>query len=315
MAVEVLIREADRKLDMLCTIALSQDSPWFGLSAKGGSVVPGYLYQEGADTFLQMYIQKESFSTGLQNAIKTHSSVIEKKTYYVVAEKLSDSRQIKNLMELFRVPSVITTNSYLFGKELFISFRFHSRFNEQINRALAIITESELETRIAYLGPSPGITSLLEKVNLDTPVSVLRYSLPASENSVIARLSLENDRNGLLELDPRMQTPDSARLILYSTGRINSGLETISDEEFIYESDIKEKYVVDGARLGNSSRIPRIAFFIRLKDGRLEETTFIPTVEADEYVNIFFTIKPDRAGKVPVLELYSPLEEDMWEWL
>lgn len=311
----MLIRDVDRKLDMMCTIALTQDSPWFGLSAKSGSVVPGYLYQEGSDTFLQMYIQKKSFSKGLQNAIKTHSSVVEKKTYYVVSEKLSDSKHMKNLTELFSIPSVITTNSYLFGKELFISFRYHSRFNEKVNKSLAIVTASKLETRIAYLGPSPGITSLLEKVNMDTPVSVVRYSMQASGNSELAKLSLEKDKNGLLELDPRKQTPDAARLILYSNTKIDKGLTTISHDEFIYESDIREKFIVDGARLGNKSRIPRVAFFIRLRDNRLEETTFIPTVEADEYVTAFFTLKPDESGKRPSLELYAPLEPGMWDWL
>ncbi len=311
----MLIRDADRKLDMMCTVALTQDSPWFGLSSRSGTVIPGYLYHEDDSTYLQMYIQKESFSKGLQNAIKTHSSVIEKNTYYIVSEKLSDEKQMANLSEIFKIPSVITTNSYLFGRELFISFRFHSLFNDDVNRALATVTSSELETRIAYLGPSPGLTSLLESVNEDTPVSVVRYSLPIPKDNEVVRMALDKDREGLAELDPRKQTPDQARLILYSNSRIDQGITKISHDDMVYETSIHERFLVEGARLGNESRIPRIAFFIRLRGDRLEDTTFIPTVEADEYVSVFFSIKPDQRGRLPTLELYSRLEHGMWDWL
>lgn len=311
----MLIREVDRKLDMMCTIAITQDTPWFGLTSGSGSVIPGYLYREDEHTFLQMYISKTSLSKGLQTAIRTHGSVVEKKSYYTVSEKISDVKQMTYLAEIMKVPSVITTNSYLLGKELFITFRFHSIFNSRVNRALSAISGSEVESRIDYFGPSPGITRLLENFNADNPVSVVRYTVDLPGSSEIVERALKRDREGIAELDPRNQTMDTSRLILYSNSRIGEGMTPVSHDDMIYESEIHERFIVESTKLGNEFRIPRIAFFVRIRGNRLEDTTFIPTVEADEYLKVLFSIQSEDDSRSPELELYSPFNSDMWKWL
>ncbi len=311
----MLIKDIDRKLDMMCIIAIMQDSPWFILSSRFGTMIPGYLYQEEGKNFLQMYVQRNLLPRGLQTAILSHKTVVQKKTHYVITEAISNEKQMAMVTDLMQIPSVMTTNSYLMGDELFISFRFHSNFTEEVNVALSRINASSGSVRIAFLGPSPGITAVVDRVNSETPVSVVRYSVPLPEDNRIVELALNRDREGLAELDPRKQNINIARLILYSNTRIDDALKPISHDDHVYESDIEDKFMVEGARLGNELRIPRIAFFIRLRGNRLEDTTFIPTVEADEYINVFFSVKPDTGRGKPVLELYSSLEQDMWNWL
>jgi hypothetical protein len=89
----------------------------------------------------------------------------------------------------------------------------------------------------------------------------------------------------------------------------------ISAKDNIYESYVNEKAFVEGRKRGNEARIPRIAFYLTIEDGRLFDTTFVPAAEADEYVSIMMnTLNSDHATH-PLLEYYSELDDEVWEYI
>lgn len=47
--------------------------------------------------------------------------------------------------------------------------------------------------------------------------------------------------------------------------------------------------------------------------GRLFDTTFVPVAEADEYVSILMSLLGEYKAYKPMLEVYSPLKDEVWE--
>ena len=93
------------------------------------------------------------------------------------------------------------------------------------------------------------------------------------------------------------------------------GVRTISRTDNIYETYVSEKSLVEGRKRGNEARIPRIAFFLTIEDGRLMDTTFVPAAEADEYISIMMSMFLDDHSPHPLFEYYSVLDDEAWNWL
>lgn len=311
----MLIKDADRKLEMAITIAITVKSPWFDISSIADQEIPGYLYSNNDRIVYQTYIHRKKVSRGLHSAVMRHTRVAEKSQYYVITEELSRSMDLSSLNAILNIPSVIPTNSYVKGNEMYISFRFHSTFLQEVNSALVPLLSSDLKARIAFLGPSPGIVSILNDINANTAISVVRYTLSIPSDYEIVDLAVKKDREGLAELDPRTQQETLARLILYSNIPLRGNITAISETEMIYEASLQKRFVVESKSLEPGSRIPRIAYFLRISGERVEETVFIPEVEAQDYLNILFGKGSSDPDELPHLEFYSQLNKEMWEWL
>ena len=52
-----------------------------------------------------------------------------------------------------------------------------------------------------------------------------------------------------------------------------------------------------------------------IENDKLQDTTFIPTTEADEYLGIMMHLPAGREQASPLLEYYSEINKELWEWL
>ena len=113
-----------------------------------------------------------------------------------------------------------------------------------------------------------------------------------------------------------MLSEKGVKVILYTEKPVElPGIEVISKEENIYEFYVLQTPLIEGRRLGIEARIPRAAFFMNIENNRLNDITFIPTSEADEFLGIMMHLRTGGAQDFPILEYYSEINNELWDWL
>lgn len=170
--------------------------------------------------------------------------------------------------------------------------------------------------RIVKLTYSSTLRDRLESMNSQTPLAVLRYSMNFPTDNALMKYMADRHPGAIAEIEGRTVTDEGIKILLYTSNPVDAeGVTPISVEDDVYVSYVYEKALVEGRRIGNDARIPRISFLLTIEDGRLYDTTFVPAAEADEYVSIMMNmLKLDHAAH-PLLEYYSELDDEVWEWI
>ncbi|MCL4328967.1 MAG: hypothetical protein M1151_07175 [Candidatus Thermoplasmatota archaeon] len=314
----LLISEVDRKLDKMCVLALHQESPWFRMASRMEKPAPAYIFSESDKTMLQIDYPRDQLRKQDISAIMANPAGMEKRTYLTITERINNVKHFSIVSEIMDLPSVVATNSYLSGQELFVSFRFHRSVQDDLEVHLATLFGINGRARIAYMGKSPGIVSMLDRLNAETPISIVQVSLDLSSENTSDHPMLTAAGSGaeiLGEADLRNSADGGARTIIYSKQRLGIPFPTLSEEDFIYESRTNIATFMEGRRMGNEARIPRLAVFLRVLKDRLVETTFIPTTEAGDYISQLFHMMSTRKKSQLRLEVFSPLQKGAWTWL
>ncbi|MHB8360322.1 MAG: hypothetical protein ACYDAO_10100 [Thermoplasmataceae archaeon] len=310
------ISEAHMKLNRRCIISIKQSNNVFGLLSRMDEDIPVFIFNEDNKTFLQLYFSKNMKSKELLSPILARKDVVEKSSYYSITERINNVEAMKVISELLELPSVAMNNSYIRRDELFIEFRFHSNMSKEINDLLSKAVSMSHNFKIVRLSRPRPLRTRIDEMNKQSPLAVVRYSLPIPHENKLANYLARNYSETVAEIEGRSFTEKGVRVLLYSQTPLDyNELKIISTDDMIYETYIFENSIVEGRKKGNEARIPRIAFFLTIEGDKLIDTTFIPAAEAPEYISIMMSLQIDKQGHHPVLEYYSELDDEVWEWI
>ena len=310
------ISEVHAKLDRRCVIAIRQHTGIFELLVRMDQRIPAYTFTEDEKTFIQLFFPKSGKPAQSMNPILSRKDLVEKRSYYSITERINNFEGMKVIGNLLEAPSVALNDAYLLKDELYLDFRFHRSKLHEINDILSGVIGKNHNFRIVKLTHSRALMDRMKAMHSHTPLAIVRHSIPVpSENPLIKYLS-KNHTDAVAEIEGRSVTDDGVKVLLYTSKPVVAeGVTPISVEDNVYESYVYEKALVEGRKRGNDARIPRIAFFLTIEEGRLLDTTFVPAAEADEYVSIMMNSMMVDHGTHPLLEYYSELDEDVWEWI
>ena len=310
------ISEVHEKLDRRCVIAIKQHSGVFELLARMDQRIPAYTFTEEDRTFIQLFFPKSGRPAPSMNPILSRKDLVEKRSYYSITERINNVEGMKLIGNLLEAPSVALNDAYLLKDELYLDFRFHRSKLHDIDDILSGVIVKNQNFRIVKLTHSRSLKDRIESMHSQTPVAVVRYSMNFPADSSLMKYMADNHPDAVAEIEGRSVTDEGIKILLYTTRAVDTKEVTvISAKDNIYESYVNERALVEGRKRGNEARIPRIAFFLTIEDGRLFDTTFVPAAEADEYVSIMMnTLNSDHATH-PLLEYYSDLDDEVWEWV
>ena len=310
------ISEVHAKLDRRCVIAIRQHSGIFELLARMDQRIPAYTFVEDEKTYIQLFFPKTGKPNQILAPILSRKDLVEKRSYYSISERINNIQGMKVIGDLLEAPSVVLNDAYLLKDELYMDFRFHGSRLHEINDILSGVIGKNHNFRIVKLTHSRTLRDRLQEMHSQTPLAVVRYSVPIPLDNPLMKYMAENHRDVVAEIEGRSVTDEGIKILLYTSKPVEHGMaEAISREDNVYETYVNEKSLVEGRKRGNDARIPRIAFFLNIENGRLFDTTFVPAAEADEYVSIMMNSLMVDHGTHPLLEYYSELDEEVWEWL
>ena len=310
------ISEVHAKLDRRCVIAIRQHTGIFELLARMDQRIPAYTFTEDEKTFIQLFFPKSGKPAQSMNPILSRKDLVEKRSYYSITERINNVEGMKVIGNLLEAPSVALNDAYLLKDELYMDFRFHRSKLHEINDILSGVIGKNQNFRIVSLTHSSSLMERMNSMHRQAPLAVVRYSMNFPSDSTLMKYMADNHPDAVAEIEGRAVTDEGIKVLLYTSKPVVAeGVTPISIEDNIYESYVNEKALVEGRKRGNDARIPRIAFFLTIEEGRLFDTTFVPAAEAEEYVSIMMNSMIVDHGTHPLLEYYSELDEDVWGWL
>ncbi len=281
------ISEVHEKLDRRCVIAIRQHTGIFELLARMDQRIPAYTFTEDEKTFIQIFFPKSGKPAQSMNPILSRKDLVEKRSYYSITERINNVEGMKVIGNLLEAPSVALNDAYLLKDELYLDFRFHRSKLHEINDILAGVIGKNQNFRIVNLTHSRSLMERMNSMHRQAPLAVVRYSMNFSADSTLMKYMADNHLDAVAEIEGRAVTDEGIKVLLYTSKPVVAeGVTPISIEDNIYESYVNEKALVEGRKRGNDARIPRIAFFLTIEEGRLFDTTFVPAAEAEEYVSI-----------------------------
>ena len=310
------ISEVHAKLDRRCVIAIRQHTGIFELLARMDQRIPAYTFTEDEKTFIQLFFPKSGKPAQSMNPILSRKDLVEKRSYYSITERINNVEGMKVIGNLLEAPSVALNDAYLLKDELYMDFRFHRSKLHEINDILSGVIGKNQNFRIVSLTHSSSLMERMNSMHRQAPLAVVRYSMNFPDDSTLMKYMADNHPDAVAEIEGRAVTDEGIKVLLYTSKPVVAeGVTPISVEDNIYESYVYEKALVEGRKRGNDARIPRIAFFLNIENGRLFDTTFVPAAEADEYVSIMMNSLMVDHGTHPLLEYYSDLDNEVWEWM
>jgi hypothetical protein len=316
MVMILKISDGYSRLDRRCVVAILQRGGIFDLMVRLEDIIPAYVFSDSGKAQLQLYFQKSISRTSAINSILSREDVVEKRSYYSLTEKIENKSCTNLINDLISVPSANLSNAYVLKNELFIEFRFHHNKLLEVNSILSKVIGSDSDFRIVTMAISGSLREKLESVNQQTSLSIARFSTTLPEGNEVVSYLRKNHSDVVAEIEGRVLSEKGVKVILYTSKPvIFSGIEVISEEENIYEFYVLQNPLIEARRLGNEARIPRTAFFMTIENDKLQDTTFIPTTEADEFLGIMMHLTAGREQGSPLLEYYSEIDKELWNWL
>ncbi|MCL4332385.1 MAG: hypothetical protein M1148_03500 [Candidatus Thermoplasmatota archaeon] len=310
------ISELDGRIDRRCVIAIKQQDGVFKLLSKNNTVVPTYIFSEDGKLFLQLFFPKTIFSKEQISRTFSQSDLQEKRSYYSVAERINNVTGMKEIGRIFELPSVVVNNSYLLGDEVYIDFRFHSSQRQQVNKILAKFVIPIGNFRLIELSTPNTMRGRLDLIHNQTPVSLIRFSIPNSIDDPVLQYISKHDPDAVVEVENRSLNGKGLKVLVHLSRKLEDGVPNSREiTPFVFETYVDNKILIEARKRANDHRIPRIAFFLSIEGNCLIDTTFVPTSLADEYLDIMMSMT-DFTKDIPIsLDYFSDLRESVWEWL
>jgi hypothetical protein len=309
------ISDIDKKLDMILLLKVRQNTELFDTTANLDIKFPTYIYGVDGKVWISTYVPKGLGGNNIKLLLNKFKAV-EKDNSYVIDSRINNVNDLAIIQKLIELPSVVIGRSDMSKGFLNLYIRFHSSQMDEVSDLLAQYTADTENSRVELLGPSPGIMKVIDIINSEYPISLVTFEYsPEKEDQALAALS--NELGIIAEFKNSSTNDGTLSAILYSDHKIaNSipGLTPISADDNIYEVGIKSTFLSKVRVKANDSHIMRLRYFIRIHDGKIQQSVFIPTASVYEYSSFLYEFAREKDHGL-VIRYIMPYTSAVWEFI
>ena len=312
----MLVRDIDKKLDMRLVLKLRQNIEFFDATNDIDVKLPVYIFRsQDNTTWMSVYFPKDAKNPRISLILKKFKAVSKEDTS-VIDTRINNVKDLAVIEKLMDLPSFVINRSDMSKGFLYVYARFHHSDLPRVSNLLSQYTSDKDNSRVQWLGPSPGIMKIADLVNSEYPISFVTYTVKVSRRTRVL-YELSKEHGIIAEVKNARSKKHGFSVILYSdhdlTGKIN-GVKQISAGDMIYEADIKNRFLELVRDASNKEHIMRMRYFVRPQDGAIDVTVFLPTGSIYEYYSILFEVARNNRTMFTVKTL-MPYSPDVWEFL
>lgn len=96
---------------------------------------------------------------------------------YVVDSRINNLKDLAIIGKLLELPSFVINRADICKGFLNIYSRFHSSQIDAVSDLLAQYTSDSENSRVEWLGPSPGLMYVMDLINSEYPISVVTFDV------------------------------------------------------------------------------------------------------------------------------------------
>ena len=311
----MLVKDIDKKLDVRVVLRLRQRTDFFNSTKELGMTLPAFIYGKEEQTWMSTFFPKSTRNQKI-DLLKLKFNGIELENSIAVDTRINNVKDLAVVNKISDIPSFVINRSDISEGFLNIYGRFHSSQLEAVSNLLADYTADSENSRVDWLGPSPGIMKIMESVNEIYPLSLVSY-----------RVSIDDDEKQYIDLFTEPGIMAEVRNNLYKNGKISvivysdsqlenkyPFLETISSKTGVYQFDVPNRFHNVVRQLANERHIMRNRYFIKHVGNKLEMQVLLPTSTIYEYSSILYEMSRKHRNNIVVTALL-PFTTDIWNFV
>lgn len=310
----MLVRDIDKALDMRLILRVRQNTELFNAISDLRTKLPVFIYGKGSEVWMSTYFPKDSKNQKIDILLKRFRAT-EYENAFVVDTRINNVKDLAIIDKLMKLPSFIINRSDISGGFVNIYARFHRSQLDAVSALLADYTADKENSRVDWLGPSPGITKVMDLINSEYPISLVTYRIPINGDSDQFGSIINSDF--MLEMSNSLMTDGRFSTVLYSSKQIQDdvkGLTPVSPEDGVYMMSMSNSFLADVRNAANTQHIMRVRFFIKPDIESFEATVFLPTSSIYDYYSILFDVARRSGNKLSVKYLL-PYTQNIWEFI
>lgn len=309
----MLVRDIDKRLDMRLVVRLRQNTELFAATANIEKPLPVFIYEEEGITYMSTYFPKQNRTKDLELLFRRFNAE-DKEESCVITTRINNVKDLAIIRKLAELPSMTLNRADMSRGFLNISTRFHSSALDGVSRILSEYATDTQNSRVEWLGPSPGFIDIINFLNSEYPVSVITFEIDDGNSSAN---NLSGAENVLLEVKGS-NSDISFDSILYSephaVNSLPSGVSEISKENGIYGYTFPNRFLQVVRDRSNKAHIIRMRFFVKPVSGKLQVTVFLPTNQVYEYYSILFDAEKSENSSI-VVKYLLPYSGEIWNFV
>ncbi|MEM3676395.1 MAG: hypothetical protein QXV22_05000, partial [Thermoplasmataceae archaeon] len=146
---------------------VKKDLPAHSMMDSKGGVIRVYVERENLDSDSISFLEREGveFSSG----------------NYILKLEMREGTEFDVLREIMSQELLVINATYVSDGWVIVDFRFSSFRYKEVSHVISKYLLRESNFRLIFLGPSPGIFSILNKLNQSIPLSTIIFEAPESE--------------------------------------------------------------------------------------------------------------------------------------
>lgn len=309
----MLVKDIDKRLDMRLVLRLRQTTDFFDATKNIGKTLPVFIFQNEGKTFMSTYFPKDTNGRSLELILRKFDAV-ELEGSFVTTSRINNVHDLALIKELIELPSVVLNRADMSNGFLNIFLRFHSNERGKISSILSEYTKDKENSRVEWLGPSPGITYIIDLINSQYPVSIVTFEIDDQDGSSMGLLGSDDS---IAEVKGADQD-GGLKSVLYgrkgSASTLPLEAEEVSRSDEVYSFSFENRFLSVVRERANDARIIRMRFFVKQLKGKVQASVFLPTSQVYDYYSILFDVERNEKNSLTVNNLL-PYTQDVWDFI
>ena len=262
-----------------CILAIWNESAMFNFLKTLKKVVPAHALMSEGKTLLRLYVDAEGLEAESVSTLEKSGAALSLGNY-VVTMTLDKQNDLNLIGDIIHQHKVVVNSTYVSDGWLMFDFRFHSSRYREISTLISKYLGTDSAVKLVYLGPSPGLISMLSKLNESLPLSILQFEVETKERQELP-WHVEPGETVLLESTNLFKEGSGANFIAY---RASGGV--ITD---IGEISINNPLLVAVRTGADKANIARYNTFIRIGEDDVVVMMFLPSNLLHSYLKMLIS--------------------------